>query len=374
VVDSPIVHIVGARPQFVKAAVVLAAAPRPERSVLVHTGQHYDPSMSAVFFEELGIPAPDHHLGVGSGSHGAQTGAMLAAIEQVLLASSPGVVVVYGDTNSTVAGALAASKLGWKVAHVEAGLRSYDRSMPEEINRVVADHLADALLCPTARAVEQLAREGLTRGVTDTGDVMLDVARQQAARARERTTIGRHLAGAPTNPAPAPLDALPPEAARPGAYALATIHRAANTDDPARLRALVSALGRLPLPVLFPVHPRTRKALERAGIEPPRSVACVDPVGYLDFSALLEGAGLVLTDSGGVQKEAYFAGRRCITLRDRTEWPETLEGGWNTLVGDDPEAVVGAARAPAPSEAPRVEQFGDGEAARRTACLVDALA
>ncbi len=372
--ESPIVHIVGARPQFVKAAVVLAAAPRPERNVLVHTGQHYDASMSAVFFEELAIPAPHHHLGVGSGPHGAQTGAMLAAIEQVLLASSPGVVVVYGDTNSTVAGALAASKLGWRVAHVEAGLRSYDRSMPEEINRVVADHLADALLCPTARAVEQLAREGLTRGVTDTGDVMLDVARQQAARARELTPVGRHLAGAPTTPAPAPLDALPPEAARPGAYALATIHRAANTDDPSRLRALVSALGRLPLPVLFPVHPRTRKAMERAGIEPSPSVACVDPVGYLAFAALLEGAGLVLTDSGGVQKEAYFAGRRCITLRDRTEWPETLEGAWNTLVGDDPEALVSAVRSAAPTTAPRIDQFGDGRAAHRTAALVDALA
>jgi UDP-N-acetylglucosamine 2-epimerase len=369
----PIVHIVGARPQFVKAAAVLAAAPRPERSVLVHTGQHYDASMSDVFFAELGIPRPHHHLGVGSGSHGAQTGAMLGAIEAVLQATPPGVVVVYGDTNSTVAGALAAAKLGWRIAHVEAGLRSYDRSMPEEVNRVVADHLSDALLCPTVRAVEQLAREGLTRGVVDLGDVMLDVARQQAVRARDITAVGRYLTE-PAGPAPTPLDALPAGAARPGGYALATIHRAANTDDPARLRALLAALGRLPLPVLFPVHPRTRKAMQQAGIAPADAVRCVDPLGYLDFAALLGGAGLVLTDSGGVQKEAYFAGRRCITLRDRTEWPETLESGWNTLVGDDPAAIVAAAASAPPASSPRIEQFGDGAAAVRIAALVDQLA
>lgn len=373
--SSRIVHVVGARPQFVKAAAVLAAAPDPARTVLIHTGQHYDPALSAVFFEELGIPPPDHHLGVGSGPHGAQTGAMLAAVEEVIRDLPPGVMVVYGDTNSTIAGALAAAKLHWRVAHVEAGLRSYDRTMPEEINRVVTDHLSDLLLCPTDRAVEQLAREGLTEGVVVTGDVMLDVARRQAARAREETAIGRFLAGgAAQGPVPPPLDVLPPQAARPEGYALVTIHRAANTDDPRRLGALLDALGRLPLPALFPLHPRTRAAIQRADLEPPPRLHCVDPVGYLEFAALLGGAGMVLTDSGGVQKEAYFAGRRCITLRDRTEWPETLENGWNVLVDADPRAILEAAHRDPPPAPPRVEQFGDGTAGRRIAEVIHGLA
>ncbi len=346
----PIIHVVGARPQFVKAAVVLAAAPPEEDHRLLHTGQHYDARMSDVFFEELGIREPDWHLGVGSGPHGAQTGAMLEGIERVLLGCEPGVMVVYGDTNSTLAGALAAAKLHWPVAHVEAGLRSFDRRMPEEVNRVVADHLADLLLCPTPGAVEQLEKEGRP-GAVHTGDVMLDLALRMAPRAR----------------------AVPPEArpgiCRAGAYAVATVHRPANTDDPRRLGDILGALGRAPWPVVLPLHPRTRGALERHGLSVPDRVHRVEPLGYVDFEALLLDAAHVFTDSGGVQKEAIFAATPCATLRDTTEWPETLEGGWSVLVDADPEAILKAAER-TPIGPPPTAAYGGGHAARAT---IDAL-
>ena len=372
-----VLHVVGARPQFVKAAVVLAAAGDRARHRLLHTGQHYDANLSQIFFDELGMAPPDYALGVGSGGHGAQTGAMLAAIEQVIEADRPSVMVVYGDTNSTLAGALAAAKLHLPVVHVEAGLRSFDRRMPEEINRIATDHVSDVLLCPTQGVVEQLHREGIggaadVRRVIFTGDVMLDLARRAARSVPTQTSIGRWLAD-PTGEPPAPLADLPAEAARPRGFAVATLHRAANTDEPARLAGLLTALGDLPWPVLLPLHPRTRHAMDRAGLEPPARVVVVDPVGYLDFAALLTGCALVLTDSGGVQKEALFAERPCVTLRDTTEWPETLAGGWNVLVDADPDALRAAARKPPPSTPPPVEAFGDGEAATAVIRAIDAL-
>ena len=369
---TPIVHVVGARPQFVKAAAVLAQTPPGHQPVLIHTGQHYDAELSRVFFDELGMRAPDHHLGIGSGSHGAQTGRMLAAIEAVLTTLPRGVMVVYGDTNSTIAGALAATKLHWPVAHIEAGLRSFDRRMPEEINRIATDAISDRLLCPTLGAVAQLEREGLGARAEFTGDVMLDVALDFANRARTQSNIGRFLNGI-DEIRPDAFAGLSPDVARTGGYVLATVHRAANTDDGARLAAIFGALGRLDQPVILPLHPRTRAALDRHQITPPPTVHCVKPAGYLDFSALLAGAARVLTDSGGVQKEALFAQTPCVTLRDTTEWTETLTGGWNVLVDADPDAILAAARQPAPTAPAPVDAYGDGRAAARIHAAVDAL-
>jgi UDP-N-acetylglucosamine 2-epimerase len=370
---NPIVHVVGARPQFVKAAAVLRPVSEPDRHVLVHTGQHYDPALSDVFFQELGIPPPAHHLEVGSGSHGAQTAAMLARIEEVLLASPRGLMVVYGDTNSTVAAALAAAKLHWPIAHVEAGLRSFDKRMPEEVNRVLTDHISDILLCPTASAVRWAADEGLVdsdaRSVVQCGDVMLDIFQQQSRRARE-TACGRFLAGG-SGPAPTPLDALPAGAARHEGYILATVHRPSNTDDRDILAGLLDTLSKVGLPVLWPVHPRTRHAMDRFGLTPPDGVHCVEPVGYLDFVALLHGAAKVLTDSGGVQKEAIFAGRHCTTLRETTEWVETLRDDWSVLTGPEPDAVLAAVMRPHPETPPPIDAFGDGHAAEAIARILE---
>ncbi len=363
--ETPVVHIVGARPQFVKAAVVLGATDPSTPTTLVHTGQHYDPQLSQVFFDELDLPKPDYHLGIGSGAHGAQTGAMMAAIETVLAAYTPGVCVVYGDTNSTLAGAVAAAKMGWRVAHVEAGLRSFDRSMPEELNRVATDHLSEVLLCPTSRAMAQLASEGLAERTFHTGDVMLDAARRLADRARTHSAVGRFFdGGGADRPASVP-------SACDSGFVLATLHRAATTDDPRRLEALIEALGRLPLPTILPLHPRTRAALEKHGIEPKGTLHCVAPAGYLDFAALLGRASHVITDSGGVQKEAVFAATPCTTMRDTTEWPETLEGGWNVLVDADPVALLSAVSRPAPTLAAPVADFGDGQAGAVTATCIE---
>ncbi|MDW8234486.1 MAG: UDP-N-acetylglucosamine 2-epimerase (non-hydrolyzing), partial [Roseiflexaceae bacterium] len=308
-----IVTIVGARPQFIKAAAVSRVLRLRHREVLVHTGQHYDANMSAVFFDELGIPPPDVNLAVGSASHGAQTGAMLAKIEEVLLAECPDWVLVYGDTNSTLAGALAAAKLHIPVAHVEAGLRSFNRAMPEEINRVLTDHISDLLLCPSETAVENLAREGITRGVVLIGDVMADALRLAVERADDSV--------------------LESSGVQQGSYALATVHRAENTDDPLRLQGILTGLTLLDMPVIFPAHPRARRAIAALGWTPPAHMRLIDPVGYLNMIALMRGARVVLTDSGGVQKEAYWLGVPCVTLRDETEWVETVTCGWNTLAG-----------------------------------------
>ena len=341
-----IVSIVGARPQFVKLAVICQAIAKREGWVhrIIHTGQHYDAAMSSVFFEELGIPRPDHDLGVGAGTHGEQTGEMLKRLEPVLAEEKPDWVLLYGDTNSTLAGAVIASKLMFRTAHIEAGLRSYRRGMPEEINRVVADHLSDLLLCPTAAAIENLRKEGLVDRAVLTGDVMYDAAIQYRGAAERR---GGLLA----------------DTWRPGEFVLATVHRAENTDDPERLVQVVAALdhiARTICPVVWPVHPRTKKRLVEIKCLS-GAVTMIEPVSYLDM-LLLEGrARFILTDSGGVQKEAYFFRVPCITLRDETEWVETLGNGCNVLAGASSENIVQAARSSGHA-GPWVNLYGDGDA------------
>lgn len=354
-----VVTVVGARPQFVKAAVVsaaLAEAGITER--LVHTGQHYDAGMSQIFFDELGIPAPSSNLGVGSGSHGKQTAAMLAGIEEMLLAARPDWLVVYGDTNSTIAGALAAAKLGVPVAHVEAGLRSFNRAMPEELNRVATDHLSDLLLAPTGTAVAHLATEGITGDkVRQVGDVMCDAARVFGAAAKERSRALERLG------------------LEEGGYALLTAHRAENVDRPERLAALVAAMEAVAaaVPVVCPLHPRTAGALERAGLTArfAAAVTVAPPQGFLDMLRLESAAAVIATDSGGVQKEAFFAGVPCVTLRTETEWVELVEAGWNRLAPLDGSAdvaqVVLAARG---SSGAAVAPYGDGHASARIAAAL----
>jgi UDP-N-acetylglucosamine 2-epimerase len=346
-----IVSIVGARPQFIKAAPVCRALRVEHEEVLVHSGQHYDYEMSDVFFEELGIPAPDFSLGVGSGGHGQQTGAMLGMLEGLLIEQEPDWVVIYGDTNTTLAGALAAAKLRIPVAHVEAGLRSFNREMPEEINRIVADHTSDLLLAPTPVAVDNLAAEGITEGVELVGDVMLDTARFFADRVDTAGTLSEF-------------------GVEEGGYFFATVHRAGNSDDPAHLASIVSAFSRLELPVVWAVHPRTRQNLADfeldAAVEAAENVHAVPPVSYGEAIALLKNAAALLTDSGGMQKEAYFFGVPCVTLREETEWVETVDLGWNVLTGTDEDAIVTAAAArPRPDERPSV--YGDGHAAEAIA-------
>jgi len=349
---AKVASIVGARPQFVKAAPLCSAlAEAGHAEVLVHTGQHYDANMSEVFFEDLDISPPAHHLGIGSATHGVQTGAMLAAIERVLAAERPDWVLLYGDTNSTLAGALAAAKLQVPVAHVEAGLRSFNRRMPEEVNRVVVDHLSDLLLAPGQTAMDNLAAEGLTRGAHLVGDVMAGALALAARRARRRGDVLARLG------------------LREQGYLLATVHRAENTDDVARLKQILTALEAVGEPVLFPLHPRTRKALRAFMPTDTSLLQYVEPVGYLDMVALEQGARLILTDSGGIQKEAYWLGVPCITLRDETEWVETVRAGWNMLVGADTARIIGAVRNFAPPSA-RPELYGDAHAAQRIVALL----
>lgn len=323
-----IASIVGARPQFIKAAALSRELRKRHTEILIHTGQHYDHSMSGVFFDGLEIPAPDFNLGVGSGSHGAQTGAMLSAIEEVFISQKPDRVLIYGDTNSTLAGALAASKLHIPVVHVESGLRSYNRQMPEEINRIVADHLSDLLLCPSEVAVKNLAAEGITRGVHIVGDVMQDVLN----RAKERADAGA-------------AEFLDRMALKERQYVVATVHRSENTDDPARLGGILKALNALDEPVIFPAHPRTLKVINNGGGHKLGShVRVVEPLGYFEMVSLSRSARLILTDSGGLQKEAYWLGVPCITLRDETEWVETVNSGWNTLTGANTDKILQTVR------------------------------
>ena len=338
---------VGARPQFIKVAPISQALERAGiEELLVHSGQHYDHQMSRVFFEELSLPAPTLNLEVGSGSHGQQTGRMLERFEAVMLERRPDWVIVHGDTNSTLAAALAAVKLGIPLAHNEAGLRSFNRTMPEEHNRVLTDHCSDLLLCPTGGAVAQLAREGLTAGVHQIGDVMFDATRIYAERAEQRSQVLERLA------------------LRPGGYLLATLHRPYNVDTPERLAVIMNAIGGADLPVILPAHPRLKQRLQDHAIGVPDTVRLVDPVGYLDMLMLERHARLILTDSGGVQKEAYFHGVPCVTLRPETEWTETVEAGWNRLTDADPAALAQALRERFwPDERPAL--FGDGHAAER---------
>ncbi len=346
-----VVSVVGARPQFIKAAVLSRALRKEHTEILVHTGQHYDANMSGVFFAELGIPEPEYQLGIGSGSHGQQTGAMLAGIEQVLLKEQPDWVVVYGDTNSTLAGALAGSKLHIKIAHVEAGLRSFNRQMPEEINRVLTDHVSDLLLCPSETAVTHLRNEGITQGVYMVGDVMHDALLWAKEQAASRSAILRQLGV---------------EEKR---YLLATLHRAENTDSPDRLKSILGAFNAVAEPLVFPVHPRARKCIQAAGWQPGPHIRMIDPVGYLDMVQLERSARMILTDSGGVQKEAYWLGVGCITLRDETEWVETVSSGWNRIVGADEEKIIEAVRCWKPSQ-PLGELPAEGCAAEK---IIEAL-
>lgn len=351
-----VVTVVGARPQFIKAAPVCRALRLRHEELLVHTGQHYDPSMSGDFFEELGIPAPGVDLGVGSGSHGAQTGRMLAALDELLEIEQPDLVIVYGDTNSTLAGALAAAKLHVPVAHVEAGLRSFDRSMPEEVNRVLVDHVSDVLFCPTTAAVGNLAAEGVTRGVHLVGDVMLDTMRIFMESADPHPVLERY-------------------GVEHGDYYLATVHREATSDSAERLASVVRAFSRLDRPVVWSIHPRTRHNLDRFGlwddVTASSSIHAVDPLSYTETCSLLRGARALLTDSGGMQKEAYFSGVPCVTLRDSTEWVETVELGWNRLTDVDEDAIVAAA-AGVVTPGSRPEIYGDGHSAESIVEVLEA--
>jgi UDP-N-acetylglucosamine 2-epimerase len=346
-----VLTVVGARPQFIKAAPVSRVLRARHEEFLLHTGQHYDDAMSDLFFRQLAIPAPDRNLDVGSGLHGVQTAAMLAGIEAVSLDYGPDWILVYGDTNSTLAGALAAAKLNVPVAHVEAGLRSYDRRMPEEVNRVVADHLSALLLCPTDTAVSNLSSEGITAGVLMVGDVMFDAFRQNLDLARQRSRILADLG------------------LTPGKYQLLTVHRAENVDEPDHLQAILRGVAASDRPTVFPAHPRTQAAMKAAAAQVGPNTRVIDPVGYLEMLLLEDGAEAIVTDSGGVQKEAYFAGRPCITLRERTEWTETVSAGWNVLVGTDPDAIADTMRNFRP-DGDRPDLFGDGHAAER---VVEAL-
>ncbi len=347
-----ILSVVGARPQFIKAAPVSKELRRHFREVLVHTGQHYDAEMSDVFFKDLDLPKPDHHLGVGSGTHAEQTDEMIVRLEKVVQQIGPDAVLVYGDTNSTLAGALVASKLLIPLAHVEAGLRSYNREMPEEINRVLTDRVSQFLFCPTKQAVENLRREGITEGVHLVGDVMLDAALQFAELAEQKVDV---------------LDRLH---LQPKGYVLATVHRAANTDDPGNLRRIVEALTSTSLTVVFPIHPRTEAALQREGLREKLAAApnVIDlpPLSYLEVLQLEKHALRIVTDSGGMQKEAYFFGVPCVTLRQETEWVETVEDGWNCLVGTDPKAIREAMESFQPT-GERHPHYGDGHASQRIA-------
>jgi UDP-N-acetylglucosamine 2-epimerase (non-hydrolysing)/UDP-GlcNAc3NAcA epimerase len=349
----PIVTIVGNRPQFVKAAAVSRVLRERHDELLVHTGQHYDDELSAVFFEELGIPAPDRELGAGSGTNTEQTARILAALEPVLAELRPALALVYGDTNSTLAGALAAAQAGVPVAHVEVGMRSFDRTMPEELNRVLTDHASDLLLCSTQTAMDNLAREGVHGEAHLVGDVMADVSLAFREIAAQRSSVLADLG------------------VESGAYLVVTAHRAGNVDDPRRLELLVELLEGLPGPVVFPVHPRTRARLEAAGLlDRLDGLVLAPPLGYLDFLELARHARAILTDSGGVQKEAYLLGVPCVTLRDTTEWVETVDVGWNVLVDLDREAALAALGRPVPAEQP--ELYGGGRAAERVRDVVSA--
>lgn len=353
-----VVTIIGARPQFIKSVLVSKALRKAgHQEFLIHTGQHYNHEMSQIFFDELSMPGPDVNIGIGSGSHGRQTGRMLMRIEEILIAERPDLVLVYGDTNSTLAGALAACKLHILLAHVEAGLRSFNRDMPEEHNRVLTDHCSDLLFCPTQTAVDNLAREGIVQSVYLVGDTMYDAVLQFAEIARRRSTILQDMR------------------LKPQSYLLATIHRPYNTDVPENLRNILTAFSKIDELIIFPVHPRTQEKiamldgsfnLERVM----RNVKIIEPVGYLDMLMMEHNARIILTDSGGIQKEAYFFGVPCVTLRSETEWAETLEGGWNVLVGNNRSLIV---REALNMKIPQTEKgaFGDGQAVKHILHIIE---
>jgi UDP-GlcNAc3NAcA epimerase len=352
-----ILTVVGNRPQFIKAAAVSGPLREQHEEILVHTGQHYDDSLSSVFFAELGLAKPERELEIGGGTNTSQTARMLAALEPLLAEVKPDATLVYGDTNSTLAGALAAAQMSVPVVHVEAGMRSFDRTMPEERNRVLSDHLAELLLCSSETAAENLRAVSVAGHVVLVGDVMVDVAMRRQPTARADTqTLSEYGVMA-------------------GGYLLLTAHRAGNVDDPVRLSTLVKLIEALPMPVVFPLHPRTAARLQAAGLmerlERLDGLRLSEPLGYVEFSALLCQARAVLSDSGGVQKEAYLAGVPCITLRANTEWVETVATGWNTLVDLDADAALAALERPRPEQHPQL--YGDGHAAERCVAAIGAL-
>ena len=350
-----ILTIIGARPQFVKAFAVSRQLRPDHEEVFVHTGQHYDDEMSDVFFDELGIPEPDYNLGVGSASHGEQTAEMIVGIEELTEREDPDLLLCYGDTNSTLAAGIVASKLDAPLAHVEAGLRSYNREMPEEINRVLTDHAAECLLVPSDAAVENLRAEGITEGVYDTGDVMYDAVLLARDRAVERSTVLDDLGVAD------------------GEFVLTTVHRARNTDDSDRLAAILDALAAISDEVVFPVHPRTENAMREYGLWDfaAEELTLTDPVGYLDFVRLLDGARTVATDSGGAQKEAFFLDTPCVTMREETEWTETVEAGWNVLVGADGRRIESELAKSSTPPKSKPEPYGDGDAASEVKAVIE---
>ncbi len=377
-----IVTVVGARPQFIKAAAVRraintfnraatkAGSKGRIREILVHTGQHYDYLMDRVFFEELRLPKPDYHLGAGSGSHAVQTGKMLEGVERVLEKEKPGITIVYGDTNSTLAGALAAAKLNIPIGHVEAGLRSYRRNMPEETNRLLTDHLSTLLFCPTAQAVRNLSKEGIRNGdktvVKNVGDVMYDSILYYSQIAETKSTILKDLNLLPHTPH---------SALRTPHYYLVTLHRAENTDHPKRLKSIFRALAEIAkdCPVVLPLHPRTKKMMRlQRLIREAKGIQLIDPVSYLDMLKLERHAKVIFTDSGGVQKEAYWFRVPCITLREETEWMETIQGGWNVLVGSRTKSIVEEVRHRAERKPPSggMGVFGDGKASEKIVQII----
>ena len=343
-----IATVIGARPQFIKMAPVSRELRKHFDEIVIHTGQHYDYGMNKIFFDELKIPEPDYHLGVGSGTHAYQTGEMLKRIEEVLMEEKPDFVLIYGDTNSTLAGALAGAKLHIKVGHVEAGMRSFDKSMPEEINRILTDHCSDLLFCSTKTAVLNLKREGIINGVYLTGDVMVDSLLYNKEIAESKSAI---------------LNDLDLKNKR---YLVATIHRASNTDDRENLRNIVDAFSEAEERIIFPVHPRTEKFLKAYGLydKLKASIKLTKPLGYLDFLKLMNHAKKIITDSGGIQKEAYILKVPCITLRENTEWVETVEEGWNVLVGADKEKIVKMVKEFEPSLKTHKTRFGNENASR----------
>ncbi|MDD2393230.1 MAG: UDP-N-acetylglucosamine 2-epimerase (non-hydrolyzing) [Eubacteriales bacterium] len=348
-----LVTIVGARPQFIKASPFSAEFRKHNQEILVHTGQHYDENMSEVFFDELSIPRPDYNLGVGSGSHGQQTAKMLEGIENILLDEKPDGLLVYGDTNSTLAGALAASKLHIPVYHVEAGLRSYNKIMPEEQNRVLTDHISDLLLCPTETAVSNLRKEGVIDGVVNTGDIMYDAVLNNISISEHKYSGGKWV------------DEIRGDSgsiSETDKYYLATIHRAENTDDPSKLSIIFEAFASFDKPVILPLHPRTKKLIKSIEINT-KNVIIIEPVGYLLMLYLTSNAYMVITDSGGLQKEAYFLKTPCTTLRDQTEWVETLGNEWNVLSRINANEIRSAIRRELTCLSyPQPKTFGDGNA------------
>ncbi len=349
-----IASVIGARPQFIKEAPLVRELRKEHEELIIHTGQHYDYEMSRIFFSDLKIPEPDYNLGVGSGPHGKQTAEMLAKLESVFVKEKPDMVIVSGDTNTTLAGALAASKLKLRLAHIESGMRSFDKSMPEEINRILADHASDFLFCSTRIAVQNLMKEGISKNVFNAGDVMIDAIRENIGIAEKKSNI---------------LDKLKLKGRK---YVVATVHRAGNTDDKKNMSAIIEAFIASKETIVFPIHPRTEKCLKSYGLYKKlknSGIAAIKPIGYTDMLVLEKNASKILTDSGGMQKESYFFRVPCITLRDETEWVETVEDGWNILAGADKPKILNAIKNFSP-KGRQHEDYGNGNASKNIARII----